>query len=421
MVGVEGTPTVPPTESTDWGPLDVLVRDVLAEEALAPEGAFHLAWTLAFDEDPGIEEVGRRIALIRRRFATLRTARRPDVGQRVLGLDELGPVDLEAFPSAPGEDDRRRLLRHPLRIGDGMPIRTATWPRADGGRDLLVVLHHAAVDGRTAHLILDDLVAGVPDEQPVVRQASSHFSDPADDAWWIGRVRDRLGGASLPVVEFDESARRDSAEDRDGGSVFHGAAEAAARLGLPPVVPAILAWALVLGRATDRDRVVIGVPFAGDVEESGLGASVLPIVVRIDDDRTVSEALEDIADVVAGGLDHRAATLGRIVREIEPDAAFNRPPLDGVLTRDDVDAGSPAASSAGPRPGGGLPRALVTPASPKDGPTDVSRASSTANDRGTCSRARPRCSRASPPVSASAMRLDAGSATSTASPRRIGA
>ena len=362
----DGSPAVPPIDSTGWGPLDALVRDVLAEEALAPEGAFHLAWTLAFDDDPGIEEIGRRIALIRRRFATLRTARRPDIGQRVLGLDELGPVDLEAFPSAPGEDDRRRLLRHPLRIGDGMPIRTATWPRADGGRDLLVVLHHAAVDGRTAHLILDDLVAGVPDDQPVVRQASSHFSDPADDAWWIGRVRDRLGEASLPVVEFDESARRDGAEDRDGGSVFHGAAEAAARLGLPPVVPAILAWALVLGRATNRDRVVIGVPFAGDVEESGLGASVLPIVVRIDDDRTVSEALEDVADVVAGGLDHRGATLGRIVREIEPDAAFTRPPLDGVLTRDDVARRISGCVVRWTSTGAGVFRAaLVTPASPE--------------------------------------------------------
>ncbi len=319
----------------NWSPLDPLVRDVLAEDALAPDGAFHLAWTVHFDRDVPIESIASRLVAARRRHATLRTRRRADRGELV--LDTIGPlpVDLEDFPEPPSPEDRARLLRHPLRVADGAPWRAATWRRPDGGRDLLIVMHHVAVDGRTAASIVDEIVRG--DEIPMrpapsiprVRSAAS------DDAWWIAQVRDVLGDTSLPAHGFDEDASPRVATSGSAGAAFRRAAEQAAAHGLPPVAPAIVAWGLLLGRATGRDVALIGVPFATDVADAGLGASILPIPVPLQDDRSVTDVVRRVGALVSDGLDHRGAALGRIVRGLEPEASFVRPPLDGVLTRDD--------------------------------------------------------------------------------------
>ena len=324
-------------DTTEWRPLDPLVRDVLAEDALAPEGAFHLAWTIEFPEDLDPEEIARRLAAVGRRHQTLRTCRRPELGERVLDIDEALPIDLEVFPQDPSEEERRRILRHPLRLADGMPWRAATWMDCQGRRVLLLVIHHAAVDGRTARLILDELVTEAGDNDFVVGKPMNVGSNEIDEEWWIDRVRSAMGGESLPMVGFEDAERRSVAFDGHGGDVFRLAGEEAARHGLPPITPALLAWALVLGRGSGRSRVVIGVPFATELDEAGLGASILPVVVRVSDAILVTDALADVAGTVAGGLDHRGATLGRIVRRIAGDTPFTRPPLDGVITRDDVE------------------------------------------------------------------------------------
>ena len=335
--GVKGSPPPVDAGDTGWRPLDPLVRDVLAEDALAPEGAFHLAWTITFQEDPGPEEIGRRLAMIRRRHETLRTCRRPELGERLLDVGELAPIDLEAFPGPPHEEERRRILRHPLRLAEGMPWRAATWLDPDGDRNLLLVIHHAAVDGRTARLILDQIVEG-DIEIDVVEKSKVHVgSDEIDEQWWVDRVQSVIGDEPLPMIDLDEADRRSVTMDLRGGESFRIAAQEAGRHGMPPITPALLAWGLILGRAAGRSNVIIGLPFATELEEAGLGASILPVAVRVSDETPIRTALKEVAETVAGGLDHRGASLGRIVRRIEADSAFTRPPLDGVITRDDVE------------------------------------------------------------------------------------
>ena len=322
---------------TEWRPLDPLVRDVLAEDALAPEGAFHLAWTVRFPEDEGPEEIGRRLAMVRRRHETLRTCRRPDLGERVLDVGDVVPIDLEAFPQPPLEEERSRILRHPLRLAEGMPWRAATWLDPGGNRTLLLVIHHAAVDGRTARLILDELVTGEIDVEVAEKRKAHGSSNDIDEQWWVDQVRGVIGDDPLPMIEFDDADQRSIAMDAHGGELFRLAAEEAGRRGLPPITPALLAWSLVLGRAAGRKNVVIGVPFATELKEAGLGASILPVAVEVTDEIPIRAALKKVAETVAGGLDHRGATLGRIVRKIEDQTAFTRPPLDGVITSDDVE------------------------------------------------------------------------------------
>ena len=354
----------PPAETADelWRPLDPLVRDVLAEDALAPEGAFHLAWTIDFPRDIPPEEIGRRLAMVRRRYETLRTCRTPELGERVLDVGDAVPIDLESFPEPPLPEERTRILRHPLRLAEGMPWRAATWSDPGGGRILLVVIHHAAVDGRTARLILDEIVSGDTEAAVEENKRSSAGPNEADEQWWVDRVRATIGDEPLPVLDFDDADRRSTATDPHGGDLFRLSAEEAARHGLPPITPALLAWAIVLGRASGRTKVVIGLPFATELDEAGLGASILPVGVGVGDTITIADALAEVAGTVAGGLDHRGATLGRIVRRIATDTAFMRPPLDGVITRDDVERRFEGALIRWTSTGAGVFRAgLVVP------------------------------------------------------------
>ncbi|MCP4835748.1 MAG: AMP-binding protein [Phycisphaera sp.] len=351
-------------DASDWRPLDPLVRDVLAEDALAPEGAFHLAWTIEFLEGCPVEEVARRLLLARRGYQTLRTCRRPEMGERVLGPGEAGAIDLDVFEEPPGEEDRRRILRHPLRLADGMPWRAATWVEPDGRRVLLLVIHHAAVDGRTARSIIDEIVSGEAVERNTASVRSVLAVRDDHEQWWADRIRNTIGDDSLPMIGFEDADRRLIAFDGHGGDVFRSSAEQAARHGMPPIAPALLAWGLVLGRAAGRTKVVVGVPFATELDDSGLGASILPVAIRIDDHLSVRDALREVASTIAGGLDHRGATLGRIVRKLAPDTAFTRPPLDGVITRDDVERRCDDATIRWTSTGAGIFRAgFVVPAS----------------------------------------------------------
>ena len=354
----------------EWYPLDPLVRDVLAEEALAAEGAFHLAWTIRFPRSVPIEDIGRRLALVRRRHPTLRTARRAELGELLIPIADSVPFDLEAFDERPTDAVLARVLRHPLRIADGLPWRMATWPESDGTTSLLVVIHHAAVDGRTAQRIIEEIITGQ-------EHASSEPDSPlvsveceADDAWWTEHLRSTLGETGLPDPDFDGVVSRAVAIDHRGGTIFRRAADVAAGLGMARIVPALVAWAIVLGRASGREKVVIGVPFATDLDETGLGASILPVAIAIEDDRSLQKTLREVALTIGEGLDHRNGALGRIVRDLEPDSSFVRPPLDGVLTRDDVVRHFEGASIRWTSTGAGVFRAaLVVPA--EDGAAPV--------------------------------------------------
>ncbi|MEE2972310.1 MAG: AMP-binding protein, partial [Planctomycetota bacterium] len=259
-----------PVAADGWKPLDPLVRDVLAEDALAPEGAFHLAWTIRFPCEIPIEEIARRLALVRRRHPTLRTCRRADLGERTVPVDESAPTDLEAFPARPDEELLGRVLRHPLRVADGIPWRAATWNDVDGGTTLVVVLHHAAVDGRTAKSIIDEIVladeAAPSTTHP--NAAAPTLVDPEDDAWWIDRLSKGLGDAELPEFDFQQAGVREVAFHHRGGRTFRLAAARAAAVGLAPIAPALVAWGLILGRAAGRKSVVIGVPFATDLNDA---------------------------------------------------------------------------------------------------------------------------------------------------------
>ena len=339
-----GRGTEPRIESPtgEWIPLDPLARDVLAEDAMSRPGSFHLAWTIDFIRDVPVEEIEARMSEVLGEFPTLRTCRRADRGQLVLDRDE-GPVAIDRFDVEPDRQELVWLLGHRLSVAEGSPWRLATWPRSDGGRTLLVVMHHVAIDGRTASVVLDRLAdaSAVPDAS-----AGSGSAPPpmeSHERWWVDRLRDDLGDQRLdPAGEVeDETLAVDSSSAVS--SVVERSMRMAAERGMPPIVPSVIAWGILLARANGRRRAVIGVPFATDVEDAGFGTAILPVVVDAGDDRDLGEVVARVSDTIGLGLEHRHASLGRIVRALDPASTFLRPPLDGVITQDDAERRVPGA------------------------------------------------------------------------------
>jgi amino acid adenylation domain-containing protein len=320
-----------------WKPLDPLVRDLLFEDAVSAAGSYHLAWRIIEPISTGTSDIERRLKSMREHWGTLRTCRHPDLGSRVMKIGELDPIVVEAYSGEPQKRELEHLLRHPLELRDGECFRCATWVDA-GRRVTLLVFHHVAVDGRLAEQIIrrefvEDGAEGVFENS----MGSLEITTSAED-WWVNQITLELTGDSLPkipLLEADEAGIDFTTSFDVAGLLKESNRLSVAESGSPMAV-CVLAWAMLLGRGSGKSRVVIGVPFASESGDGGLGVSLLPIVVPVGESIPISKALAATARMIIGGLEHRQAAMGPIIRRLDPEGTHIRPPLDGVITQDDL-------------------------------------------------------------------------------------
>ncbi len=329
--------STPAARSSSWTPLDPLVRDLLFEDAISAPGSYHLAWRISGPISMDVEAVERRVEDMRSHWATLRTCRHPDLGSRVAEAGELDPIVIEVYSREPLSRELDHLLRHPLDLRGGECFRCATWIE-DGRRVTLLVFHHVAVDGRLAEQIIrgtfvDDESAEPPEESG----GGLHILSSAED-WWVKKIKVELQGDPLPQIPIHESGESEITltTSFDGiGTLKEATRLSIAEFGSPMAVN-MLAWALLLGRCSGKSRVVVGVPFASESGDGGLGVSLLPIVVPVGESIPMSDAIAATAEMIVGGMEHRQAAIGPIIRRLDPDRTHVRPPLDGVITQDDL-------------------------------------------------------------------------------------
>ena len=326
-----------PVRGSLWEPLDPLVRDLLFEDAISAPGSYHLAWRITGPISMDVEAVKRRVENMRSHWATLRTCRHPNLGSRVAKAAELDPVVVEVYSHEPQSRELEHLLRHPLDLRGGECFRCATWIE-DGRRVTLLVFHHVAVDGRLAEQIIRGTFV---DEEAARSRPDSGgglkiLSDAED--WWVNKVKLELQGDPLPQIPIHESGDSEITltTSLDGLDTLKEATRLSIAECGSPMAVSTLAWALLLGRSSGKSRVVVGVPFASESGDGGLGVSLLPIVVPVGDSIPMSAAIAATAEMIVGGMEHRQAAIGPIIRRLDPNRTHVRPPLDGVITQDDL-------------------------------------------------------------------------------------
>ncbi|MCP4067226.1 MAG: AMP-binding protein, partial [Phycisphaeraceae bacterium] len=343
MTGERPQDTLEATETSvaevdgKWTALDPIEREVLAEEATADPGAFHLAWRIRFPRALVESGIRKRFADVIERFPTLRTARDVKRGSLLLASEDVMDFDIVEKRAEPGANEIRGLIHRALPVDRGTPFRLYHWPSAEGGTEVLFVAHHVAVDGRVAESIIEGFISSEFEPGTSISgRASSPFREVGEDVdWWVERLKSGLESESMriPPSSGEELVYTTST----AAALAHQRVERrVAQLGISRSVPGVVAWGLQLSAALGRPRVVIGLPFATSTDEAGFNTSVLPVVVDASPGRRIREIVLDVAESITGGLDHRAASLGSILTGFDPSSTWARAPFDGVVTVHDV-------------------------------------------------------------------------------------
>ncbi|RYJ21858.1 non-ribosomal peptide synthetase [Streptomyces sp. L-9-10] len=241
------------------------------------------------------------------------------------------PGSTVEWQEIPAHEDLERFLdtdrRRRFDLADPPLVRGALQHRADERHTFVLTTHHLLLDGWSMPILIRELFslyAGrtLPPATPYrdFLDWLSTRDSRADEAAW----RALLSSVDGPTL-VGGAGRRGSAAARhrltaeldDATSARVGAV--ARRHGLTANVVVQLAWAVLLGALTGRDDVVFGATVSGRPAELpgsehivGLLINTIPVRVRLDPYRSVTESLAGLRAQQLSMLDHQHADLTRL-------------------------------------------------------------------------------------------------------------
>ncbi|MDN5794430.1 MAG: amino acid adenylation domain-containing protein [Intrasporangium sp.] len=348
----------------DYLPLTPLQQAILIDDiGGAASDAYVMQVVADFGAELDLPRLRRACQRLLRRFPNLRACfrQRPN-GQwvQVVPADAQVPwqvVDI-GLPAGPGGgadasasdaciDSRVEELTEadrttPFDLTTSPAVRAAVLRRPDGTSRLLLSLHHVVVDGWSLRLLVNELAQGyLHPDQPVTEDGTHrsflawHASiDPtqARSAWSgaLGDVPARTMLASLPRPEHQPRRGTDEIEDGLSPEEFVRVTRWLRERGRTLSDLVHLAWAIVLGRVTGGDDVVLGmvdsgrsVPVAGIETAVGLFANTVPVRVRLLPDQTCAEHLDRVhADQIAL-MEHRHLSLADVLHAAGASGLFD--------------------------------------------------------------------------------------------------
>ncbi|WP_109107603.1 non-ribosomal peptide synthetase [Azospirillum sp. TSO35-2] len=264
----------------------------------------------------------------------------------------LGRHDLRERPAVERESDARtlaeRLTAAPFDLEKAEPWRADLLRLGPDEHWLVVTLHHIAADGASIALLMADLVeahrAAATGQPPELPALPVQYADVA--AWqaaWLdaGEAerqtafwRTTLAGApallTLPGGGGDGQMGGHSGGQggEEVATLPPDLAEAlkglAARQGCTLFTLLLAAYALLLGRMSGQEDVVVGVPAAGrrQPETEGLigcFVNTLPLRLRLDGPQPFRLWLDGVATAMADAQDHQDLPFERIVEALKPE------------------------------------------------------------------------------------------------------
>jgi amino acid adenylation domain-containing protein len=266
-------------------------------------------------------------------------------------------VDLGGLAAAEREGQLGALLhgftQTPFDLERGPLLRCGLVRLRAGEQVAVLVFHHLVVDGWSLSVVLDELdrclAAALREEicelPPVAlygdyvrRQLDPHRLE-RDEAYWLQRF-----AGSLPVFEPPTDRPRPPIETFAGGrerrSVDAELTLAIRRLGgrrgctLPATL--LAAFSALLHRLTGQLDLVVGMPAAGQAEESGgrlVGycLQILPLRSRLAGGERFSDHLAAGRAALLDAHEHRAYPLTRLIHRLGVRRDPSRAPLVGVL------------------------------------------------------------------------------------------
>ncbi len=328
---------------------------------------YNITWTLWLDGPLEVSALQQAWDAALARHEALRTTFRNESGVPVQVIEDepdappLVITSLEELAGSEREPAAQALLRDLART----PFNLATGPLVHAGlirlaprlHVLAVVMHHIIADGWSFRILLDELSA---DYEAIVRGAAPETAEPsiqyADFAIWQIEHAEEGGHAlaerfwraelaeapqALPLpADNPYPARQTFAAERINTTLDAGLVDAlrqlAARHETSLFAVLLAAYAIVLARLTGSDDLLIAVPMAARTRPEtesvvGLFMNTVPIRVRIDRDRTLSELVRSVHAATVRALAHQELPFARVVDLMRPDRDPARLPLAQVM------------------------------------------------------------------------------------------
>ncbi|GCE00305.1 non-ribosomal peptide synthetase [Embleya hyalina] len=280
------------------------------------------------------------------------------------GAPDPGEAESAAFAEA------RRRCAEPFDLARGPLFRATPIRIAAEDHLLVVVVHHAVVDGWSLPLFWAEVGAGyralagsgsaaaTPEPvRPPVQYADFAAWERADTTRGAADLhywRAKLAGASATEIPADR--RRPAMFDEEGASVdfelpetvARRTAEVARELGATPFVVLCAAFAVTAARLSGSADVVLGTPTAGRGRQypelaDVIGPFVNTLVLRThaEEERVFADLVREVRTTVLDATAHQDLPFERLVEELRPERELNRHPLFRImfaLDRDEAGA-----------------------------------------------------------------------------------
>jgi len=294
------------------------VNEARVQEALEGVVARHRVLSLAYDRIDG-ELVGRPARLA------------------ACELVDLASVDRDDQAAAARVAmDRIRASR--VCLTREAPFRPTLFHFSEELSVLTIQTHHIAMDGWSASLLVDDLVAiydggqlePAPDYAAFALRQRGYLTGAGidDDRRYWKRM---FEGAPAPsrMPPLDGVAGRPEGDTTaakvvsDLGPLWGRLRDRATRLGVTPFTLLMGAYALVVSAATDSDDIVLGTTAAGrgasgEDETVGVFVNPIPVRIRIDAGASIDAYVAAVNEVLIGFHEHQQYLLAELVRDVPP-------------------------------------------------------------------------------------------------------
>ncbi len=344
--GRQPAPPVPP---------DVAL--MLLADSLLGGTPYNLVFTLCFPdrvEGDRLEEAVRVLVaanpMLRTRFRSHDGAFVPELlPPSAVAIERRSVVGMVEVAGAAVQELARIEGAVPLDARARPPLRVIWCACAGADRDaVIVVVHHALVDGHGIGRLLAGLVAaydvagedGAPAPAPAPAPELKGREEPGTSrellaAWWAGHL------SQVPhVLELPTSRARADLQDVRGARLpFSLDAEEtrqlrdlARRHGVTPFVVWLTAWGLTLARHCGVKRLLVGVPYlgrptAGARDSIDARSSVLPVLVDVDEEADLGAHLRSLRSSLTASLSHAGLPFSNLLDAVRPEKDGRRNPL----------------------------------------------------------------------------------------------
>jgi amino acid adenylation domain-containing protein len=339
--------------------LTPMQRGMWLLESTLGGSAYNLVFTSYVDSGALDRAVfGRAAAATTARHASLRTVFREEDDEVVpVVLDEVEPEIVDIACEGPDFEEFVRAAaaersRVPFDLTTAPPLRYLFVAGA-GRQAVVLIAHHALLDGWAVGLLLDELFSSyralkadlpLPRTEPAPTTETllrRHERDRTSGEWdrlaefWLKYLDGVPTVLELPTDEprpaVQDPAGHRIPLDLDAGLTTL-VGDRARELGITPFALLLGSYGLALSRWTGVGRLLVGVALYGRdtaelAELVAVGGNLAPILVEVDDDAGVVDYLRAVQDSLARGIEAGALPFDELVTRLGIERGLSAHPL----------------------------------------------------------------------------------------------